>query len=58
MRTSAPTFSPLYRQIKEFLMAGKLVIVPAAGRQLGNPYYKAPGPVYHMLVRYKQARSP
>lgn len=26
------------------------VIVPAAGRLLGNPYFRQPGPVYHMLV--------
>ena len=26
------------------------VIVPAAGRLLGNPYYRQPGPVYHMVV--------
>jgi len=29
---------------------GSLVIIPAAGRMLGNPYYKSPGPLYHMLV--------
>lgn len=29
---------------------GKLVIVPAAGRLLGNPNYKTPGPLYHMLL--------
>jgi len=29
---------------------GKLVIVPAAGRRLGNPFYTPPGPLYHMLV--------
>lgn len=29
---------------------GNLIIVPAAGRNLGNPYFTAPGPVYHMLV--------
>jgi hypothetical protein len=30
--------------------AGRPVIVPLAGRLLGNPHYTAPGPVYHMLV--------
>jgi hypothetical protein len=30
--------------------AGRPVIVPLAGQMLGNPYYKPPGPVYHMLV--------
>lgn len=36
--------------IKKELSDGKPVIVPAAGRLLGNPYFKQPGPVYHMLV--------
>ncbi len=26
------------------------VIAPMAGRLLGNPYYRNPGPIYHMLV--------
>ncbi len=30
--------------------AGRPVIVPLAGQLLGNPYYKPPGPIYHMLV--------
>lgn len=32
------------------LDAGALIIIPAAGRELGNPYFTPPGPVYHMLV--------
>lgn len=36
--------------IKQALAQGKLVLVPAAGQELGNPYFTAPGPVYHMLV--------
>lgn len=36
--------------IKRALTDNKLVIVPAAGQALGNPYFTAPGPVYHMLV--------
>lgn len=36
--------------IKNELADGNPVIVPAAGRILGNPYFKNPGPVYHMLV--------
>jgi hypothetical protein len=36
--------------IKAQIMAGRPVIVPLAGRQLNNPYYKQPGPIYHMLV--------
>ena len=36
--------------IKTELAAGRPVIVPAAGQELPNPNFKAPGPVYHMLV--------
>ncbi|OGD67861.1 hypothetical protein A3F08_01560 [Candidatus Berkelbacteria bacterium RIFCSPHIGHO2_12_FULL_36_9] len=36
--------------IKYELVAGNPVIVPAAGRSLGNPNFRQPGPVYHMLV--------
>jgi len=36
--------------IKQELQSGSLIIVPAAGRQLGNPYFQTPGPIYHMLV--------
>ncbi len=36
--------------IKKELAAGRPVLVPTAGRLLGNPYYHQPGPLYHMLV--------
>jgi hypothetical protein len=36
--------------IKAQIMAGRPVIVPLAGRLIGNPYYRQPGPIYHMLV--------
>lgn len=36
--------------IKKEVAAGNPVIVPAAGRQLPNPYFRSPGPLYHMLV--------
>lgn len=42
--------NPTIEDIKQAVAAGKPVLVPAAGRQLGNPYYTAPGPLYHMLV--------
>ncbi len=41
---------PTIEQIKEAIVAGYPVIVPVAGRQLGNPYFTPPGPLYHMLV--------
>lgn len=37
-------------QIKQAIAENKLVIVPAAGRELGNPFYKSPGPLYHFLL--------
>jgi|SRR3989338_10573854 len=36
--------------IKKALTEGKLILVPANGRLLGNPNFKSPGPIYHMLV--------
>lgn len=38
------------QSIKDALNAGKPVIIPAAGRDLGNPYFSGEGPWYHMLV--------
>ena len=38
------------KNIKDALNANKLVILPVNGRLIGNPYYKQPGPIYHMLV--------
>ncbi len=32
------------------LKAGNPVIVPVAGRDIGNPYFSGEGPWYHMLV--------
>lgn len=36
--------------IKDLLQQGYPVIVPAAGRMLGNPYFSGAGPWYHMLL--------
>lgn len=41
---------PTVEDLKRELAAGRPVIVPAAGQQLGNPYFTPPGPKYHMLV--------
>jgi hypothetical protein len=38
------------KSIKDEIDKGNLVIVPAAGRLLGNPYFSGQGPLYHMLV--------
>jgi len=42
--------NPSVEQIKRALAEGRLVIVPCAGRQIGNPFYKSPGPLYHFLL--------
>lgn len=36
--------------IKQAVRDNKIAIVVASGRKLGNPYYRQPGPLYHMLV--------
>lgn len=36
--------------IRGEIAEGNPVIVPAAGRMLGNPYFSGAGPFYHMLV--------
>ena len=41
---------PTVEQLQNALRDGSLIIVPAAGRSLGNPYFQTPGPLYHMLV--------
>ena len=42
--------NPTVMQIKQALVDGHPVIVPAAGRQLGNPNFTGEGPLYHMLL--------
>jgi len=42
--------NPTVEDIQRELVQGHPVIVPAAGRLLGNPYFTPPGPLYHMLV--------
>ena len=42
--------NPTIADIKQAITDKKIVLVPAAGRDLGNPYFQTPGPLYHMLV--------
>ncbi|MEA2088504.1 MAG: C39 family peptidase [Patescibacteria group bacterium] len=37
-------------KIKKELAEGNLIIIPVAGRNLENPYFTPPGPIYHNLV--------
>lgn len=41
---------PTVETIKRLIAEGKPVIVPAAGRELGNPFFTGEGPLYHMFV--------
>lgn len=36
--------------VKKELAKGNPIIIPAAGRLLGNPFFTPPGPLYHNLV--------
>lgn len=36
--------------MKKELANGNLVLTPAAGRMLGNKYFRTPGPIYHFVV--------
>lgn len=35
---------------KKILANGDIIIIPAAGRELNNPFFTSPGPLYHALV--------
>ncbi|HZJ41255.1 MAG TPA: C39 family peptidase [Candidatus Saccharimonadales bacterium] len=43
-------YDPTLDDIKAQVLAGRPVIIPASGQMLGNPNFKRPGPIYHMLV--------
>lgn len=36
--------------IRQYVAANIPVLLPMSGRTIGNPFYTAPGPVYHVLV--------
>jgi hypothetical protein len=42
--------NPTINNIKQAIAVGRVVLVPVAGREIGNPYFQTPGPLYHMLV--------
>lgn len=44
------TYDITIDDIKKEVAQGRPVIVPTAGRSLGNPNFRQPGPPYHMLV--------
>lgn len=42
--------NPTITDIKSWVAAGRAVLVPTAGRMLGNPNFTGIGPLYHFLV--------
>ena len=42
--------NPTVENIKSYIFQNHPVIIPVAGRELGNPYFTQPGPIYHMLI--------
>lgn len=42
--------NPSIENIESEIAAGRPVVVPLAGRDIGNPNFTPPGPVYHMLT--------
>lgn len=42
--------NPQLEELKAELSRGNVIIVPAEGRKLKNPFFQSPGPLYHMLV--------
>lgn len=43
-------YNPTIEQIKKEIDKGNSVAIGMAGKKLNNPYFKPPGPVYHMLL--------
>ncbi|KKR02463.1 MAG: hypothetical protein UT29_C0002G0025 [Candidatus Yanofskybacteria bacterium GW2011_GWA1_39_13] len=43
-------YEPTVQIMKKALSENKAILIPVAGRMLGNPYFQSPGPIYHMLV--------
>lgn len=37
-------------KLRDYLAEKRPIIIPAAGRLLGNPFFTSPGPLYHNLV--------
>lgn len=42
--------NPTVDKLKYEISSNHLILVPAAGRTLGNPYFTGIGPIYHMFV--------
>jgi hypothetical protein len=42
--------NPTAKDIETEIAAGNPVVAPLAGRDIGNPNFTPPGPIYHMLV--------
>lgn len=49
-REATLLYDPTVEDLKRELADGHFIVVPAAGRELGNPNFRQPGPLYHMLL--------
>jgi hypothetical protein len=59
MKNIALSYEFSIEDMKRALDEDKVVIVPAAGRLLRNPYYTPPGPAYHnlLIIGYDDGRG-
>lgn len=49
-RSATVVYDFSLEDLKREVARGNPVILPAAGRLLGNPFFRTPGPLYHALV--------
>jgi len=42
--------NPTVEELKNELKRGNVIVMGMAGRELGNPHFTPPGPIYHMLL--------
>lgn len=43
-------YNPSSEDVKQEIAGGNLVLMGMAGKKLANPFFKPPGPAYHMLL--------
>jgi hypothetical protein len=42
--------NPTFEDIQTILAQEHLIIIPLAGKEIGNPFFKNGGPIYHVIV--------
>ena len=43
-------YNPSFADVQDILAQGHLIVIPLAGKELGNPFFTNGGPDYHVLV--------